>query len=734
MQTHPIVSKGPHRQIGRIVATLEGTLERIVFRNEENSWTVARIREESSDRLRTAVGKIPGVNVGESVRFEGKWIQNPKFGEQLQISSYEVRAPVTESGIEKYLASGLVKGIGPEMAKRVVERFGEATLDVIDSDPGKLLQIDGIGPKRVALIREGWAEQRSVRSVMIFLQDLPIGPGIAARIYQTYKDRTVEVVQNDPYRLAEEVFLVGFQTADRIAQSLGIEKTSPRRAEAGLLHMLTKLGQSGHVCYPREDLVRQAAEFLELDEEAIESAVVRLQDGGTIVIDEIAADGEAVYRTEMADAEIGVAARLIRLIEEGPGRRENIDSLEALRWAEQALDLYLGNDQKEAVEAALEENVVVVTGGPGTGKTTLVRSLLAILQRTGDEVKLAAPTGRAAKKLEEATGCPASTIHRLLEFDPRTATFQRDEKNPLTATTLIVDEVSMVDLPLMFSLLVALQPECRLVLVGDVDQLPSVGPGNVLRDLIHSSRIKTVFLREIYRQARESRIIVNAHRVNEGRMPELGKTEGDFRFIELERAEDVLERIRTLFAEEIYKEYGFDSVRDVQLLAPMNKGLVGVLNLNRELQLLLNPAGPEVKRDDKVLRIGDKVMQIRNNYEKDVFNGDVGRIMDINPTKQEVHVRFGPRTVTYPFSHLDELTLAYAISVHKSQGSEYRGVVIPLLGEHYPMLQRNLLYTGLTRGRELVILIGTRRTVSIAVRNDRIASRFSFLAERIRRG
>ncbi|MFH1680436.1 MAG: ATP-dependent RecD-like DNA helicase [Candidatus Eisenbacteria bacterium] len=712
-------------------AEIEGTLERIVFQNSENSWTVARLRNEGEDRLISIVGRLPGVSVGESLRLKGKWVFNPKFGEQFEIDSFEVRPPATAGGIERYLASGLVRGIGPEMAKRIVERFGTEALAVIDADPERLLEVDGIGSKRLAMIREGWGEQQSVREALVFLHQLPIGPALAGRIYETYKEETVLRVRSDPYALADDVWGIGFQTADRIAEALGVDKNSPRRAEAGVLYSLGQLSQAGHVCYPREELARAAARFLDQEEEVADAAIVRLLDAGSVVREEIDEGPDLIYRLEMLDAEDGVA-KAVRALLSDPPAGPRIDSHAALSWLDSAFDFPLGEEQKVAVEAAVEERVVVVTGGPGTGKTTLVRSLLAILERAGEEVSLAAPTGRAAKKLEEATARPASTIHRLLEFDPRTALFGRNEENPLTSTTAIIDEVSMVDILLMRHLLAALGPGSRLVLVGDVDQLPSVGPGNVLRDLIDSGRVRTVRLTEIYRQARESRIVVNAHRVNEGRMPLLEAEASDFRFIEIETGEESLAWIKRFLSEEILPRYGLDPVRDVQVIAPMHRGISGVTNLNRELQALLNPRGEEIRRDDRILRMGDKVIQLRNNYGLEVFNGDVGRIMDIDPSAEELEVFFGGRRVRYPFGHLDELTLAYAVSVHKSQGSEYRAVVAPLLGEHFPMLQRNLLYTAITRGRELVVLIGSKRTIGAAVRNNRIRHRYSFLAHRLR--
>jgi exodeoxyribonuclease V alpha subunit len=710
---------------------IEGTLERIVFQNPDNSWTVARLRDEAEDRLLTVVGRLPGVAVGESLRLTGKWVFNARFGEQFDIETFEVRPPVTSVGIERYLASGLVKGIGPEMAKRIVEKFGEGALDIIDSEPGRLLEVDGIGAKRLAMIREGWGEQKSVRETLVFLHQLPIGPALAARIYEAYGEQTVSKVRSDPFLLADEVWGVGFQTADRIASALGVEKDSPRRAEAGVLYCLGQLSQAGHVCFPRPELARSAAGFLDQDEASAEEAIGRLLASGALVAEEIEDGHDLVYRAEMLEAEETVASALHGLLASPPAG-PRIDSHAALRWLASAFDFPLGDEQKVAVEAGVEERVVVVTGGPGTGKTTLVRSLLAILARSGEEVALAAPTGRAAKKLEEATSHPASTIHRLLEFDPRTALFGRNEENPLTASTLIVDEVSMVDILLMRHLLVALPRGARLVLVGDVDQLPSVGPGNVLRDLIDSGRIRLVRLIEIYRQARESRIIVNAHRVNDGRMPLLEEDSPDFRFVEIEKGEEALAWIKSFLAGEIRERYGLDPVRDVQVIAPMHKGVAGVASLNRELQALLNPKGDEIRREEKVLRVGDKVIQLRNNYEIDVFNGDVGRIVGIVPESEEIEVLFGGRRVRYAYAHLDELTLAYAVSVHKSQGSEYRAVIAPMLGEHFPMLQRNLLYTAITRGRELVVLVGSKRTVGIAVRNNRIRHRYSFLAHRLR--
>ncbi|MBN1824760.1 MAG: ATP-dependent RecD-like DNA helicase [Candidatus Eisenbacteria bacterium] len=709
---------------------LEGTLERVVFRNPENSWTVARLRDEKEDRIVSVVGRMPDLSAGELLRLTGRWVLHPRFGEQFEVETVEVRPPVTEGGIERYLSSGLVRGIGGEMARRIVERFGEGTLDVIDNEPERLLEVDGIGAKRLDMIRDGWRDQKSVRETLIFLHDLPIGPALAARIYETYRERTVQTVRSDPYLLADEVWGVGFRTADRVAEALGISADSPRRADAGVLYHLGRLHQAGHVCFPRDELVSGTAAFLEADEQHVEEALERLLAAGSLQAEEAEPDRELIYRAEMLHAEESVARRVNTLLSE-PGVGPAIDTFQALRWIDAALDTRLGEEQQAAVEAALEGRVTVVTGGPGTGKTTLVRSLLAVLERSGEAALLAAPTGRAAKKMEEATGRPARTIHRLLEFDPRTGRFQRDAENPLSASTVILDEVSMVDLLLMDGLLEAIPPGCRLVLVGDVDQLPSVGPGNVLRDLIESGRVPTVRLTRIYRQARESRIVRNAHRVNRGEMPLMDDEARDFRFVVAEDGARALEWIRSFLGGEAKSGYGFDPIRDVQVLAPMHKGIAGVTNLNREIQELLNPRGEELRRENRVLRVGDKIIQLRNNYDLDVYNGDSGWIESVDPEGQKVEVRFGPRSVIYDFARLDELALAYAVSVHKSQGSEYRAVVVPLLGEHYPMLQRNLLYTALTRGRELVVLVGTKRTVGLAVRNNRIRHRYSLLAERL---
>ena len=715
-------------------SSLEGVLERIVYANEDNAWSVVRHTLWGGRAAGQAVGNRHGVQPGESLRLEGEWIVDRKYGEQFRVESYRTLKPATLVGIEKYLGSGLVRGIGPVMARRLVERFAQDTLDVIDHQPERLGEVEGIGPVRSAAIRKAWIEQREVRELMVFLQSHGVSTTFAAKIWKAYQDQAIAVVREDPYRLALDIYGIGFRTADRIALSLGIPPTAPRRSQAAVLHVLGALSDEGHVYYPRAPLAEQTTRLLEVEGTLVEEAMSALALERRLVVERLPGDlGEAIYLPALHLAEMGAAARVESLVS-APALPIKLDVERALEWFEHRGRIELAGEQRQAIRRAITSKVLVVTGGPGTGKTTLVDALVQILTKKGRRILLAAPTGRAARRLAELTAHDAKTLHRLLEFNPKSGAFERNPNRLLEADLLVVDEVSMVDAVLFYHLLKAVPAHCQLVLVGDVDQLPSVGPGNVLRDLIRSGAVDVVRLTEIFRQDRESLIVTNAHRVNRGELPVL-KPEGespDFFFIEREDPEEVLGEIRTLVAERIPRRFGLDPTVDIQVLTPMHKGILGAVNLNAELGTLLNLRTESVTRGNRIFRLGDKVMQIRNNYQLDVFNGDIGRIAALSEVDREVRIRFEDRTVTYDFTDLDELVLAYACSIHKSQGSEYPCVVIPLHTQHYVMLQRNLLYTGITRGRKLVVLVGNRKALSLAVQNNRIEERFTRLAERLR--
>jgi len=725
--------------------TLEGVLENVVFTNAENGFSVVRVSVAGRPAPVTAVGSLGSVQPGESLRLTGRWVQDRKWGEQFQIASFATVRPATIAGIERYLGSGLVPGIGKVMAGRLVARFGLQTLDVIDHDPKRLAEVEGIGPVRRASIQAAWEEQREIRQVMVFLQSHGVSASHAVRIFKRYGERSVDVVRENPYRLAADVFGIGFKTADQIASNLGVPKDSPRRAEAGVLHVLGELSDDGHVFAPRAQLVESAREILQLDAPLVEAAVDAMAAQQEVVLEpaaptgstapegSTAAEGGAVYLRSLHEAESGLAASL-RALQSAPARPVAIDVPKALAWFELQAKIELAPEQREAVRQAVTSKVLVITGGPGTGKTTLVNAIIQILERKGRRILLAAPTGRAAKRMAEATGREAKTLHRLLEFTPKGGIFQRGRENPLACDLVVVDETSMVDTVLGDHLLRAVPPHAQLVLVGHVDQLPSVGPGSVLADLIRSQAVPVVRLQRIFRQAEKSLIVVNAHRINDGDLPRLDQRDGsDFFFLQEEEPEAVLATLKALVRERLPKKYGLDPIKDIQVLTPMHKGSLGAANLNLELQAMLNPAGPALSRGGRTLRAGDKLMQLRNNYDLDVFNGDLGRLEEIDEQAQLVHVRFeGERRVTYAFSELDELAHAYACTVHKAQGSEYPCVVMPVHTQHYPLLQRNLLYTAVTRGKRLVVLVGSKRALAIAVRNGRTGERHTGLADRLR--
>ena len=718
------------------MSTIHGLLERISYHNEENDFVVAKLREKEKKELTTIIGNLSGINPGESLKLTGKWVHNKRFGEQFQVESFEVTVPATLHGIQKYLASGLIKGIGSIMSERIVEKFGLHTLEVIEKKPERLSEVEGIGPKRISMIIKAWVEHKEIKEIMIFLQGHGVSAAYSAKIYKQYGDQSIETVRENPYRLANDIYGVGFITADKIAQNLGIDRNSLIRAKAGLIYILNRLTEEGHVYYPESQLIHKAKEILSVDEEIIILAVKELSKEKELFLEDLDPDGnlKAVYLAPFHVAETGVAQMLMNL-KESPSNIRPIHPEKAIEWVQQKLNIELARRQEEAVLLAATSKVLIITGGPGTGKTTLITAILRIFQQMKLRVLLAAPTGRAAKRMNEATGWEAKTIHRLLEYSPRKGGFKKDQDDPLEADVVIIDETSMVDTLLMYHLLKAIQSHAHLILVGDVDQLPSVGPGNVLKDIIRSGKFTVVRLTEIFRQAQESMIVVNAHKVNQGQLPvlkEIDKPEKtDFQFIQEEDPEKILQNILDLCSERIPRQFRFHPLREIQVLAPMHKGIIGVANLNIELQKRLNPGQTGITHGAWNFRLGDKVMQIVNNYDKDVFNGDIGWISKIDPEEREVVIDFDGRPVPYDYSDLDEVVLAYAVSVHKSQGSEYPVVILPVVTQHYMLLQRNLIYTGITRAKKMVIMIGTKKALAIAIRNNKPQRRYTLLSERL---
>ncbi|MBP8644646.1 MAG: ATP-dependent RecD-like DNA helicase [Syntrophobacteraceae bacterium] len=718
---------------------LHGRIERITYSNEENGYCVLRVKLPGQKVPITVVGNFVSVTPGEVLRMEGDWDHHSRFGLQFKVDRYETAAPDSVEGIRKYLGSGLIKGIGPVMATRVVSHFGEKTLEVIDLEPHRLLDVEGIGAYRLRQIQKAWEDQKDIRELMVFLRGHGVSAGYAVRIFKHYGKGSLDVVKENPYRLAMEVPGIGFLSADKIAGNLGFAVDSPLRAEGGVFYLLQQAMDEGHACVPRSRLLEKCGELLEIPAAILESALDRLIAGRHIVaqplspeVSQTFGDKTAIYLRGLYLAETQVAKRLVHL-KTFQALQRKVDQEEALRWLQKELPFRLAPLQEEAVRRVLTDKVVVITGGPGTGKTTLVRAILAVFKRMKAGVCLAAPTGRAAKRLSEATHYTARTIHRVLEFSPQGG-FQRNEQKPLPADLVLVDETSMVDILLLHHLLKAVSPHATLVLVGDADQLPSVGPGNVLQEIVRSGQFPVVRLTEIFRQARESKIIVNAHLVQQGKFPVLrSESRGlqDFYFIQKEDPEEAVQVILRLCSERIPARFHLDPVDEIQVLSPMHRGVIGTQRLNSLLQEALNPQTVSLERGGQVFRVQDKVMQIRNNYDKDVFNGDLGRIRKIDTENQEVHVEMDGRRVVYDFSEMDELVLAYAVTVHKAQGSEYPAVVLPLLTQHYMMLQRNLLYTAITRARKLMVLVGSTKALAIAINNDKLQHRFSLLGERL---
>lgn len=721
--------------------TLEGTIVRIVFSGSGGEFTVARLKTGEDGEPVTVVGSLLGLPVGSHLRATGHYEDNPRFGRQFRVDAYTELAPRTAIAIKRYLGAGLIKGIGPELANRIVERFGERTFEVLDARPDRIREIPGIGRARALAIKKAWAEKRGQREVMVFLQGLGVSPALAARIYKRYGEKSVERVRENPYRLAFDVWGIGFLSADRLAMSLGIGKETDVRIEAGLRHALEEGGAQGHVFLPRRRLVEAAAQHLGVADDRIEAAVDQLARRGEIAVEGMAGpgheSGEAVFETGLWQAEMAAAAGLRRLLR-APARPLAVDPERAIADYQRAADITLAPRQAEAVRRALVEPLLVITGGPGVGKTTIVRGIVSTFLRCRKRVALAAPTGRAAKRLQESTGQPAATLHRLLEWRPAEGRFGRNAQHALEADLLVVDEASMIDIRLAADLLAALADGTRLVLVGDQDQLPSVGPGTVLRDLIASRAVPVVKLDEIFRQAAQSLIVTNAHRIHDGELPELGAAPAqgaqadrrDFFFLEEEDPAAAALLIRDLVVTRLPRRYGY-SPFDIQVLAPMHRGELGSTNLNKLLQEALSTGADELHSGGRSFRVGDRVMQMRNNYDKDVFNGDLGQVVRVAADAGEIAVRFDQREILYESDELDELALAYAATVHKSQGSEYPAVVIPVHTQHFVMLQRSLLYTAVTRGKQLVVLVGTRKALAMAVRNAEVALRCTRLAQRL---
>ncbi len=792
--------------------TLQGILERIVYESHDTGYTVGRLSARDYAELITVVGNLASINPGESLLLQGEWVDNAKYGRQFQIEKYETILPANVVGLRKYLGSGLIKGIGPKMAALIVRKFGMDTMDIIEHEPDKLASVPGIGRKRVEIIKETWEAQREIKNVMIFLQSHDVSTTHAAKIYKTYGNDAIPIVTENPYQLADDIYGIGFVTADTIAQKLGMDQDAPQRVEAGIKYVLSQKADEGHVFQHCAELVEACQTMLEQELEAIEQGIQALVEKEEIInpsftgfpdadeqvsIDEtqenyeipdtpqeplststnnsstdtfakarvvgqnqqpITENHSAIYLAPFYYAELGIANQFSRLLasqEQNPALLPP-NTTRLLTQLENEMDLQFAPQQREAILTAMTARTMILTGGPGTGKTTTTVGMIRLFEAQGKRITLTAPTGRAAKRLSETTGGEAKTIHRLLEFSPQINSFKRNRQNPLDTDVVIVDEMSMVDLVLMNRLMQAIRPSTTVILIGDTDQLPSVGAGNVLKALIDSRKIPVIALTEIFRQAQESMIVTNAHRINKGDYPELtGDPDRNFFFIEQEDPEAITELICSLIADRLPQHYNYHPIDDIQLLCPMRRGVLGTENLNKRLQEVLNPPyatsvthplvkarfGPRThsqahRSGDQSatiggFRVGDKVMQIRNNYDYDVFNGDIGRVVAIERLDKKVHIQYPDKQVAYDTADLGELVLAYATTIHKAQGSEYPAVVIPLHTQHYLMLQRNLLYTGITRAKERVVIVGTKKALGICIHNNQVMQRNSYLAERL---
>ncbi len=715
---------------------LRCVVERITYQNAENGYTVLKCAVKNYTDLVTVVGTMPDTHVGSVLSLEGMWKMDAKYGRQFSVEKFEETLPATVYGIEKYLGSGLVKGVGPKFAKRIVEKFGKDTLDVIEESPDELLKVPGIGKVRVDRIKTSWQEQKEIKNIMLFLQSHEVSTSHATKIFKTYGSESIAIVQENPYRLAEDIWGIGFKTADSIAQKMGIDKDKFVRLRSGIFYTLNRLAEEGHCYATREQLVGKAKELLEVEEPELEITLDEMIRTNDVIRDQVRdrddqdKNQEGIYLPPYYFSESGCAKRLLKLMSCDKKKSEDVEAI--LKKVAASSDITYDEIQWQAVKTAISSKVMVLTGGPGTGKTTTTLGIISAYKQAGCEIVLAAPTGRAAKRMSEATGMEAKTIHRLLEYKPPEG-YQKNEEHPIAGDVLILDECSMIDIMLMYNLLKALPQKMSLILVGDIDQLPSVGAGNVLRDIIDSGSVPVVRLTRIFRQAQGSRIIMNAHRINKGESIDMrGGKDSDFFFATKESNKDVVDTIVQYCKTNLPRYYHVDPLQDIQVLTPMQRGECGAVNLNQVLQEAMNPSKIFLRKGGTQYRLKDKVMQIRNDYDKEVFNGDIGTITKVDMEERELTVLFDEREVVYDVTELDELALAYAVTIHKSQGSEYPIVVMPFTMSHYVMLQRNLLYTGVTRAKKILVLVGEKRAVYYAIKNETTTGRNTCLARRLR--
>ena len=710
----------------------EGTVESIVFYSPDTGYTVCKFSLEDGQTL-TIVGSFPPLSPGEMLKIKGKWEINPRFGQQFRVENFVPILPASVKGIEKFLSSGLIKGVGPVLAQRIIKKFGEKTIDIISKKPDKLKEVEGVGAVKLKELKKSWAENQNIRDLIIFLQEHNVTTNLATKIYHQYGEKSFHILKTNPYQVCLDIWGVGFRTADQMALKLGMSSSSPERIKAFLLYLMEKDNEQGHVFSLRSDLEKNSMKELEVEEDKTRSAIDVLIKQKSVIAEKVDSD-TALFLPFFHKAEEEVAHSIHKLASL-PILTPDFDVDKAISEVEEELGLEFSSKQKLAVKECFYQKILIITGGPGTGKTTIIKAVVDVFHRWRKKVLLAAPTGRAAKRLSEATEREAKTIHRILEFNPRIGIFRRNDKYPLIGDALIIDEFSMVDLPLMFHLIKAVPQWMHLILVGDKDQLPSVGPGNLLRDIIDSKRVEVVRLDEIFRQAKDSLIVQNAHRINHGESlikPQKGDKDADFYFIQQDDDQKVFETIMSLCTSRIPSKLNIDPVSpQIQVISPMYRGLVGVDNLNKELQQRLNPNQQGLKFGNRLIKVQDKVMQVRNNYDKDVFNGDIGIVSHIDKQKYRVEVDFYGRPVFYEREEMEDITLAYAVSVHKSQGSEYKSVVMPLLTQHYIMLQRNLFYTALTRAKELSVIVGSYKALYIAIKNDQPVKRNCLIKERL---